>query len=132
MKMRAAIGLLGGIVLLASSAAHAFLGWPPLRGALVAASVPADLVAALGVGWIFGSTAMLTFGVLVTGLAIDVLRGGNPTLWPAAIVGIAYVLFGTVAFLARGRNPHFLLFVVTGLLVLPLAFAGRRRSAPPG
>ena len=34
MNARAIAGVTGGILLAASSAAHAFVGWPTLRGAL--------------------------------------------------------------------------------------------------
>jgi len=45
--------------------AHAFLRWPAIRGELVSSQVPADLGKAIGIGRLYGSGAMLTFGVMV-------------------------------------------------------------------
>jgi hypothetical protein len=114
----------GGALLLASAGAHAFLGWPAVRGELGRLSAPADLVGGLAIGWLFGSAAMLAFGLVVLACARDVHRGHAGTATPALIVGAAYGLFGLTAFLARGMNPHFTGFMVIGALVI----AGARRT----
>lgn len=126
-----ALGILTALLLVASAAAHAFLGWPAFRGPLAAAQVDADVVAALSIGWYFGSVSMLGFGVIVLHQALR-RRAGRPVqpgpLWAIAVL---YLGFGTTAFLARGLNPHFLLFAVTGLLVgLFALLAGRDAGAP--
>jgi hypothetical protein len=44
-------------------------------------------------------------------------------------IAVGYVVFGVAAFLLRERNPHFLLFVLTGLLVGGYALAASRTVA---
>lgn len=128
MKTRGTIGFIGGILLLLSSLAHAFLGLPPLRQALEEAAADPATIGAISVGWLFGSVAMAAFGVIVTTLALGTLRGERPSTMPAAVIAAAYLLFGVSAFIARDLNPHFLLFIVTGLLVGALALPTAARS----
>ncbi len=121
MKTRAVLGFLASLLLIASAFAHALLGWPPFRSALEEAGVAADVIAALEVGWYFGSLAMLAFGAIVFLAAARAIRGeraANGSLW---IIGAAYTVYGLVVYVARDFNPHFLLFVVTGLLVAAVA-----------
>ncbi len=127
MKTRAVLGLLAGVLLVASAGAHAFLGWPPFRLILEEAGIDADAVAALGVGWYFGSVAMLAFGAIVLVAAVQAIRGeraSNGSLW---IIAAAYTTYGLAVYIARDFNPHFLLFVITGLLVGAVAAL----KAPP-
>jgi hypothetical protein len=131
-RTRALLGLLGGLLLLASSLAHAGLGWPAMRAALEAAGAPPELRGGLAVGWLFGSVAMAAFGVIVVSIALAALRGSRASRLPAAVIGIAYASFGAWAFLARGGNPHFLGFVAIGALVAVLAFPGRPRAGEAG
>ncbi len=129
MKARAILGFLAALLLIASAFAHAFLGWPPFQSLLKQAGVEAEATAALEVGWYFGSLAMLAFGAIVFLAAARAIRGeqaANGSLW---IIGAAYTLYGVVAYVARDFNPHFLLFVVTGLLVAAVAAL---ESSPTG
>ena len=71
MKRYSILGLVAGLLLIASSAAHAFLGWPPFGAALAEAGIEGDIIGALAVGWYFGSTAMLVFGVIVLAAAFE-------------------------------------------------------------
>ncbi len=121
MKARAILGFLAALLLVASAFAHALVGWPPFQSVLQEAGVDADVTAALEVGWYFGSLAMLAFGGIVFLAAARAIRGervANSSLW---IIGSAYTLYGAVVYVARDFNPHFLLFVVTGLLVAAVA-----------
>jgi len=120
----------GGILLVASSFAHAFAGWPPQRAALEAAGVEVDLIGGLTVGWYFGSVAMFAFGAIALRDAWEVSRDGGARTGASALIGLAYLLFGARALFYRGFNPHFLGFIVIGLLVLIPALPGfwRRRA----
>ncbi len=121
MKARAILGFLAALLLIASAFAHAFLGWPPFQASLDQAGVDAEVAAALRIGWYFGSLAMLAFGAIAFLAAARAIRGeqaANGSLW---IIGTAYTLYGVVAYVVRDFNPHFLLFVVTGLLVASVA-----------
>ncbi len=111
------LGFGTGILLVLSSGAHAFLGWPQFAPALESAGLDADFIAALAVGWYFGSMAMLVFGLIVL-LAAG--TAGKRKYVPADvcwIIAAGYLLFGSAAYLARDFNPHFLLFVTTGIFV---------------
>ena len=128
MKARAILGFLAALLLIASAVAHAVLGWPPFRSILDQAGVDSEAIAALEVGWYFGSLAMLAFGAIVLLAAVRAIRGqqaANGSLW---IIGTAYTLYGAVAYVVRDFNPHFLLFVVTGLLVAAVAALKPPRS----
>ncbi len=117
MKARALLGSLAALLLAASAFAHALLGWPPFQSILDQAGVDADVTAALKVGWYFGSLAMLAFGAIVFLAAVRAIRGERAATGSLWIIGWAYTVYGLVAYVARDFNPHFLLFVVTGLLV---------------
>lgn len=88
-----------------------------MRAALDDAGAGAPLVGALAAGWLFGSVSMLAFGCIVLSDGLDAARGRPVATRPLWIIAAAYLLFGIAALVARGANPHFLLFVVTGLLV---------------
>jgi hypothetical protein len=103
--------MVGGTLLLLSSAAHAFLGWPPLRTSLEQAGVAANVVDALNIGWRFGSVAMLAFGLIVLALGIQLLRGREADRRPAQIVAASYFVFGLVAFVWTHFHLHFVGFM---------------------
>lgn len=119
-RIRTALGIAGGVILVLSAVAHAFLGWPAMAAALAEVGAGADLVGALAVGWYFGSTAMLVFGLIVLRIA---LRAGERCA--VRFIAFGYLVFGVAAFLVRDLNPHFLLFIGTGLVLALFAFAER-------
>jgi len=61
---------------------------------------------------------MATFGLLGLVSAVQLRRGQGQARWTPALIGTAYLLFGTGALLYRGPRPHFALFVVLGSLLL--------------
>jgi hypothetical protein len=109
-------------LILASGCAHALLGWPAMAGSLIAQSVDGDLTGALAAGWYFGSASMLAFASIVAAQAVRRLRGAHVDVGALSSIAAAYVLFGTMAFVLRDFRPHFLLFIVTGMLVAAFAF----------
>lgn len=109
---------LGGICMALSALPHALLGWPSLAAGLVQSQVPPALIAGLAVGWYFGSVGMASMGIIVCLHAWLEGRGRRPhpaALW---VIGAGYLAFGLAAFVWRDFNPHFLSFVLLGLLVL--------------
>jgi hypothetical protein len=124
-----AAGVLGGGMLVLSSVAHAFLGWPPLEAALSADGVDQEVLVGLSVGWFFGSVAMLTLGVLVLWMVRLAALGdlGNPL--GAWMVALAYAGFGIVAFVLRGLDPQFLVFILNGILVAGFAVLAIPRAS---
>jgi hypothetical protein len=115
---RLVLGLIAGVVILASSAAHSLFGWPQLRRALTEADTPADLIVGLSIGWHFAGLAMLVFGALAVMLFSDALRRRPVSLRPVVLIGIAYLAFATWALTVSNLDPFFLTFLLPGALLL--------------
>ncbi len=108
--------LASGALLLAGALAHAFLGWPQLGQALRAASISTGTIGALAAGWYFGGACMLAFAAITFSAGLSNRGAMRPSV-PLFAIAITYFLFGWVAFVLRHFNPHFLGFVVLGLIV---------------
>ncbi|HET8946516.1 MAG TPA: hypothetical protein VFQ07_06005 [Candidatus Polarisedimenticolia bacterium] len=118
------------LLLLLSSVAHTVLGTSVVRGALAAIAAPADLVETVTLGWLLGSAAQLTFGLIVMAAWQRARRGDGGGLPGASIIAAVYVLFGLGAFLASGFQLFFLLmFVVPGGLLGWAVLAARPRRS---
>jgi hypothetical protein len=126
-KIRDILGVVGGIVLILSSMAHSLLGWPEMLRQLQQTHAPTDLILGMKVGWLFGGTAILIFGLIVLNLFVTRLRGARTTTAPAAIFSVGYFLFGCWA-LAVSHDPFFCIFIVPAVLVAIASF-GRSRPA---
>jgi hypothetical protein len=124
-RLGSILGLTGGLVMIASSGVHSFVGWKGLDQALRAALVPADLVEALSMGWRFGGVAMLAFGVIVISAFWKRMKGDPVSLFAATVVGATYVIFGAGAFVVTKLDPFFMVFIAPGLLVLIGSYAAR-------
>lgn len=122
--------LVTGILLILSAGAHAFLGWPMLRGELQKSRVDDGLIQGVGIGWLYGSAAMLTFGALVLTAWWWTRTGRIVAATVSALISLLYLGFGTWALLESGFEPHFIGFVVIGLL-LGLASLGLRGLGHP-
>lgn len=120
-RWRTVAGLIAGVLLILSSAAHSLLGWKVQRAGLEAARAPADLILGLGLGWHFAGVAMLTFGVIAIVLAAAG-RGRPVSLRPMLMIGVAYVGYGSWAMIASGLEPFFLVFILPGVLLLAAAW----------
>jgi hypothetical protein len=128
---RLGLGLITGVLLAASSAAHSLLGWPQFRHGLSEAHAPADLIVGLSLGWQFAGVAMLVFGIIVILLFIDALKRRPVSLRPVLVIAIGYLVFGTWALTVSNLDPIGLVFLVPGALLLVAAW-GYRGPPPPG
>lgn len=117
MKIRAGAGLAGGWLLVLSSAAHAFLGWPAIHAAIKQTNANEELTTDVTIGWLFGSVAMLAFGLIVLWFGLRLWRGQNVDSRPVMIIAVCYFGFGLAAFFWTRFNQHFIGFMVIGLLV---------------
>ena len=126
-RTRSILGILAGVLMIASAAAHSLLGWPQLRAQLAQSGVPDDLAQGLAVGWHFGGAAMVTFACIVLWTFFRRLQGRAAPLVPPAIISAAYLAFGAGALAVTG-DPFFLVFIVPGLLLAAASFP-RRDSA---
>ena len=127
MKSQALFGMTIGILVILSSFAHAFLGWPAMHDVLQTTNTNSDLIGAMSVGWHFGSVAMFTFGCIILFTAVEVWQEKNVQRGYIFIISLAYLLFGSVVFVVRNYNTHFLLFVITGVLTGLFALRIKRR-----
>jgi CHASE2 domain-containing sensor protein len=108
--------VLAGAFMVLSSGAHSFLGWPQMEIALDKTTAGPDLIRALATGWYFGSFAMLTFGVILIVCGLRMKRGDHSLAVAARAIAACYLVFGVGAFVTHHFNPHFLAFIVPGLL----------------
>ena len=119
---RLVLGLIAGVLLLASSAAHSLLGWPQYRQGLADARASADLIVELSLGWHFAGMAMLVFGLLVILLFAEALKRRPVSLRPALLIGVGYLAFGAWALTVSNLDPFYLVFVVPGVLLMLAAW----------
>jgi hypothetical protein len=129
-RVKDVLGAIAGAILVLSSGAHSFLGWPSLRTALVAAQTPEDLLRGLAIGWHFAGASMLAFGVIVLAIFAARLRGNDLATWPAAVVAVLYVAFGVAALVASNFELFFLIFVVPGVMLAVASRLTPRASTP--
>lgn len=117
-RARLILGIVAGVMLLASSVAHAFLGWNNLAERLATTNVPPDLVAGLHIGWSYGGAAMAVLGFIAMATFVDRLRGGKAPLSHVIAIAVMYMAFGAFAISASGGDLFFLgVFVVPGALL---------------
>jgi hypothetical protein len=117
-RARLILGIIAGVMLLASSGAHTFLGWKDLAERLARANAPPDLVTGLHIGWAFGGAAMVILAFIVLTTFIDRLRGGKAPLSHVIAIAIVYMAFGAWSIAASGGDLFFLgVFVVPGALL---------------
>lgn len=117
-KFRAVLGIVAGAFLILNAFAHSMLGWKAMGEQLAHTNAPADLVAGLRLGWMWGAVPMVVFGILAIGTFLKRLRGQPAPVFTAALVAAAYLAYGAWAAITTGGDPFFLLFVVPGVLLL--------------
>src|SRR5215208_5381808 len=90
-KARNILGVITGVVLIFSSAAHSFLGWKSMRAQLVGFNAPPELITGV-------------FGLR--------LRGQEGPLWVPRLIGLCYTIAGVVAYQVSKENFFLSVFVV--------------------
>jgi hypothetical protein len=125
-RARLILGVIAGLMLLASSVAHSVLGWKSLSEQLVNTNVSSDLLAGLRIGWMFGGAAMAVLGFVALTTFIDRLRGGRAPLSHVIAIAVLYMAFGAWAISASGDLFYLGVFVVPGAL-LGIAANGQDR-----
>lgn len=119
-RLRTILVVAAGLVLIASSAAHSLLGWPPLLARLTAENAPLDLISGLAMGWHFAGLAMLTLGLLAIWLASVAQRSVGVRV-PVGLIGVAYVGFAAVTAAAFGFDFIEIVFLTPGVLLTAAA-----------
>jgi hypothetical protein len=118
-RARLILGIVAGIMLLASSVAHTWRGWKSLADRLARSSAPPDLVASLHIGWVFGGAAMVILAFIAITTFVDRLRGGRAPLSHVIAIAVVYMAFGAWAIAESGGDLFFL-----GVFVIPGAMLG--------
>lgn len=125
-RVRNVVGMIAGGLMLLDAAAHGFAGWPGLRGELARTNASPDLVEAVKVGWIFGSVALLAFGLVLLALFRKRLQGEPVPTAPALVIGALVAGFGAWAFVESGLEPFYFVFMVPGALAVFAALGPTR------
>ena len=126
-RARLILGIVAGVMLLASSVAHTWLGWKSLAERIARTNVPPDLQAGLHIGWAFGGAAMAVLGIIAIATFAGRLRGAKPPLLPVGVTAVIYMAFGAWAIAESGGDLFFLgVFVIPGAL-LGIAANGQDR-----
>jgi len=118
-RARLVLGVIAGVMLLASSVAHTWLGWKSLAEQLARTTAPPALQSGLHIGWAFGGACMVILGIIVVATFVGRLRGQKPPLLPIAVIAVVYMAFGAWAIAASGGDLFFL-----GVFVIPGAMLG--------
>ena len=122
MMVRGVLYVLGGVL-------HSAAGLPALDHALAKTNVGAQLAQELSIFWVFMGASMVTFGgvQLTRGLRMRKKdrSGSVMALWVAACL-ILYDVAATIWI--REFEPHFLAFVLVGLLMVFAALPGRKAA----
>ena len=128
--LRVILGYIGGVLIIASSAAHSLLGWSSLATSLAGIQAPPELVTGLRIGWQFAGVAMLTFGCIVIWEIHTLRNRRTAALWPVLVIGLVYVMFGLWALAVSEVDPFFGVFIVPGLMLIAASWPLDRRAAP--
>ena len=131
-RLRIGLGLLAGVLLVLSSAAHVLLGWKQLGIELAKTQAPLNLVSGLSIGWHFAGVAMLAFGCIVLFTFVEALRGRPVSFRPVGFIALVYIVFGIWALSVSNLDPFFLVFIVPGLLLAAASWRGGVVASAPG
>jgi hypothetical protein len=117
MKFKSALGIVAGIILIASAFMHTVLGWRAMSTELAKTNAPADLVLGLEIDWKFGGPVMLTLGIIAIHMSLNRWKGLQISTFAPGLMAVMYTLFGIWAMAVSGE-PFFAIFVVPGVLLL--------------
>jgi len=106
----------------------AFMYGALARRAVIArlpAGTPADTIEGVNAAWLLGAAAMVTLGVLAL-LQLGALGRERGALRVPLVAGLFFLGYGAWGYLYRHHHPHFIGFMVVGLLFLAGAFFSAR------
>ena len=106
------VGLLIGL----GAFGHGFVGVKPVRAALAAVTLPADIREVIWIVWYFVSGCMLVSGGLILWAWFAARRSRDVLLVPI-VIALFWVVTGVASY-AYQHNPFWLLFLMEGALLL--------------
>ena len=99
----------------------------------VIARLPAELgrdtIEGLNAAWLMGAAAMVAFGVLAL-VGLGSLGRGRGAESVPLVAGLFFLGYGVWGFFYRHHHPHFIGFMVVGVLFLAGAFVSARVRVP--
>lgn len=104
---------------------HGFMGVRPVRAALGAVPLPADIRQVIWIVWYFVSGGMLVFGGLIIGAWFAARRGRPHAFTVSIVIALFYMVTGVASY-GYQHNPFWLVFLAEGtvLLVATLGLRG--------
>jgi uncharacterized protein YndB with AHSA1/START domain len=134
LKMQLLSGLywITGVLIGLGAFGHGFGGVKPVRAALAAVPLPADVRQVIWIVWYDVSGTMLLFGGLIIGAWFAARRGQSQALVVPIVIALFYITTGIAAYTYQ-RNPFWLVFLVLGglLLIATLGLRGALRAQTP-
>jgi hypothetical protein len=109
---------LAAVVITLGAFGHGFAGVIPVRAAIEASTLPADVTRTVWIVWYGTSLSMITYGLLLFWAWPALKAGSSSRSMPALIVGAFYLLTGIGAYPYSGRDPFWLMFIVLGVLAI--------------
>jgi hypothetical protein len=107
---------------------HGFSGVKPVRAALAAVPLPADVRGVIGIVWYFVSGCMLVFGGLIIWAWFAERRGRPDALVVPIVIALFYIATGVAAY-GYQHNPFWLVFLALGTSLL-VTTLGLREPVP--
>ena len=126
-----AMGLMIGL----GAFGHGLSGVRPVRAALAAVPLPAEIREVIWIVWYFVSGCMLVFGGLILGAWFAARRGHPQALTVSTVIALFWMATGVASY-AYQHKPFWLLFLVEVTLLLFATlrlrgtFPGQRGAAP--
>jgi hypothetical protein len=130
-KLFTAIYWTMGLLIGLGAFGHGFSGVRPVRAALAAVTLPADIREVIWIVWYFVSGCMLFFGGLILWAWFAARRNPDVLLVPI-MIALFWMVTGVASF-AYQHNPFWLLFLAEGMVLLVATLGLRREEKPsPG
>jgi hypothetical protein len=115
-SFRTTLFVASALLMMFGAVGFAFIVVPDLHGDLVEIGVRPAVLGGTVLHLYFAAIAMFGFALMVTGAAIQTMRGIEPTRMPLTFVAVIYTTFGVMAF-SRSHSPHHLGPLAMGVLL---------------
>jgi hypothetical protein len=128
LSFRSTLFIASALLMIFGAVGDAFVVVPDLHGDLVEIGVRPTMLGGTVLYLYFSAIAMFGFALMVSGAAIQAIRGIPPARLPLVVIAVIYTAFGVIAF-SRSHNPHHLGPLAIGVL-LAAALAIPRSKKP--
>lgn len=115
-SLRTTLLIVSALLMTFGAVGYSFVIMPDLHSDLVEIGVRPTVLGGTVLHLYFAGIAMFGFALMVSGAAIQAIRGQPPARLPLAVIAVIYTTFGVMAF-SRSHNPHHLGPLVMGVLL---------------